>query len=118
MTEVTESKRVYIRLWFWSEAGPVPHVIATGSGNTIEGAMKACFAPIGRRDWTKRIIGPRVYLFRGGAGYCGENVKDNPDMDLPDTIEFQKQLTLPPPTRQRARLEPDQPKARIRLKLD
>jgi hypothetical protein len=65
---------MFIRLWFWTEKNPKPHVIATGTGKTLAGAMAGCFAPVDDRTWKREIRDGKLYLTRGNTGYCGEIV--------------------------------------------
>ena len=65
---------MFIRLLFWTAEKPNPRVIATGTGKTLEGAMAGCFAPIGDKTWKREYRDGKLFLRRGGTGYCGEIV--------------------------------------------
>jgi len=72
---------MFARLLFWTAEKPNPRVIATGTGKTLEGAMAGCFAPIGDKTWKREYKDGKLFLRRGGTGYCGEIV-NNEEIDL------------------------------------
>lgn len=69
---MTETEKVYVRVWFWGERNPTPRIVAHGDGPTVEAAARGCFVPLWDRSWATQTDPETgdLYLFRREAGYC------------------------------------------------
>jgi hypothetical protein len=107
---------MFVRIQFWSDVNPTPRVIARMSGKTVEDAMRKAFVPVDDKAWRQEAREGRLYVLRGGAGYCGEVVyagPSEPQRHVPKPRVRERLALVKPAPRERLRLGTVKPRNKL-----